>query len=59
MKTYIKTKTNSFGKIYITFNQKDNEFELWHEDSYDKEFIASGTKENLTLKAKKYFSHIL
>jgi hypothetical protein len=59
MKTFIKTKTNKFGKIYISFNQKDNEFELWHDDDFDKELIACGTKNDLMLKAKKYFSHII
>ncbi len=59
MKTFIKTKTDNFGKIYITFNKKDNEYELWHEDNWDKEFIASGTKKDLFSKAKIYFSHII
>jgi hypothetical protein len=59
MKTFIKTKTDNFGKIFITFNERDNEYELWHEDDFDKEFIASGSKKDLLLKAKRYFAHII
>tara|TARA_R100000654_G_scaffold69197_1_gene98638 strand:- start:68 stop:247 length:180 start_codon:yes stop_codon:yes gene_type:complete len=59
MKTLIKSKTNSFGKIYIIFDKIGNEYELWHEDNWSQELIACGTKNDMFLKAKKYFNIIL